>query len=117
MSIGGLERVKTQMRAQKTRRAIGLQLRSGVKKFHRDTVGREKAEVATILFARFVFRHCRRKFAKILSLAQARGNIQHLAVFCFRYVRGRPLWRSQENVTSTNSQRLSELSFVLLKIL
>ena len=84
MDIGGLERVKTQRRAQKTRRAIGLQLRSGVKKFYRDTVGREKAEVATILFTRFVFRHRRRKFAKILALAQARGNIQHLAVFCFR---------------------------------
>ena len=117
MNIGGLEGVKTQMRMQKPRRPVELQLRCGIKKFHWNTVSREKAEVATVLFARFIFRHRRRKFGKILALAQACGDIEHLAVFCLRYLRGRPLWRSQENVTGTNSQRLSELILVLLKIL
>src|SRR5205809_3651165 len=117
MGISDLKGMKTEMRAQKARRAIRRQPRNDLKKFRRDTVGREKAEVATVLFARFIFRHRRRKFGKILALAEACGNIQHLAVFCFRYLRGRPLWRGQENVTGTNSLRLSEPSFVLLKIL
>jgi hypothetical protein len=48
MDFGRLERVKTQMRVQKTRGAVGLQLCSRIKKFRRDTVGGEKAEVATV---------------------------------------------------------------------
>src|SRR5205809_7093373 len=117
MGISDLKGMKTEMRAQKARRAIRRQPRNDLKKFRRDTVGREKAEVATVLFARFIFRHRRREFGKILAMAQAGGDIQHLAILCFCYLRRGPLRTRQQNGASTHAQRWGELSSVLLQIL
>src|ERR1051326_7297012 len=117
MDVSDLQGVKTQMRMQKARRTIWLQLYSGIEKFYRNTISRKKAEVATIVFARLIFRIGGSDLSKVTPLPEACGNIQHLAVLRFRYLRRGSLRCRQENVAGTNSQRLSELSFVLLKIL
>src|SRR5437764_4649558 len=82
MDIRDLESVKTKVRAKKAKWTIGLQPRGSIKKFRWNTVGREKAEIAAILFARVVFRHHCSEFTEILCLAQACGDLQHLTILC-----------------------------------
>ena len=76
MNVRYLKRMKAQMRLQKSWRSIGRQLFCGLEKFCRHTIGREKTQIATVRFARFVFGNCSSEFAKILAAAQTYGDIQ-----------------------------------------
>jgi len=58
MDIGQLEARESQMRLQKSWRSIGQQLFRGLEKFLPHPTGREKTEIATVRFARFVFGNC-----------------------------------------------------------
>src|SRR6266550_4902603 len=108
MDICHLKRVKAQMRLQKSWRSIGQQLFRGLEKFCRHSTGREKTEIATVRFARFIFGNCGSEFAKILPPAQTHGDIQDRALLRLHELGGGALRCSQKNVSGANSYWLHE---------
>src|SRR5205085_10200206 len=106
MDISHLKRVKAQVRLQESCRSSGRQLFCGLEKFCRHTIGRDKAEIATLRFASVVCGDSFSEFAEILAAAQTYGDIQDGVL-----LRVQQRWRwalrlGQKNVSGENSRWL-----------